>query len=157
MTTNDVPLPKPEYPPCKSLHFAGNAMEPLYTADQMRAYGDERERVALARVAELEAKLAEAEKDARRYQWLRDMSCCSMTIYKNDGHAPNYMSLAEWIECSPDLYDDVPPEELERMKAAGTDWAIQVYPSTPVGFYVWHAATLDAVVDAAIAAGAGDE
>lgn len=149
----------------KQIHRRANAMNAVYAELQRVAPWSEsndmdwvdemlcgisllaQERDALAE------KVKELQDDARRYRFLRDLQCCSMTVSKNDGHAPNYMNLPEWIECSPDLYDDVPPEELERMKAAGVDWAIQVYPNTPVGFNVWHAATLDAAIDAA---GGGD-
>jgi hypothetical protein len=101
----------------------------------------------------LAEKCRAMEDNDRRYRWLREMQCCSATVSKNDGHAPNYMSLTEWIESSPDLYKDVPLEELERMKETGTDWAIQVYPNTPVGFNLWHASTLDAAIDAASGGG----
>ena len=31
-------------------------------------------------------------------------------------------------------------------------WRLQIYPDTPIGFNVWHGATLDAAIDAALAA-----
>ena len=40
-------------------------------------------------------------------------------------------------------------KEVERMKATNTIWTVQIYPNTPVGFNIWHAATLDAAIDAA--------
>lgn len=95
-----------------------------------------------------EAKLAAAEADARRYRWLRDLTPCSLTLSRNDGHAINYMTAAQWIEQSPEEFADDPPEEIERMKATNTIWTIQIYPNTPVGFTRWNAATLDAAIDA---------
>lgn len=44
----DAPLPEPEYPPCKSLNFAGDAMEPLYTAGQLIAYAEAKRAALLA-------------------------------------------------------------------------------------------------------------
>jgi len=108
---------------------------------------------AVSAMAEREAALVKEVEalraDAERWRWLRDLKCCSMTVSRNEGHAPNYMDLSEWIASQPELYADVKVEELERMKAAGEDWAVQIYPHTPIGFAVYHGATLDAAIDAA--------
>jgi hypothetical protein len=104
--------------------------------------------------------LAEAErlrKDAERYRWLRDLPCCSVSVGKNEGHAVNYMTMAEWVDLQPECYADVPQEELNRMIETNADWSVQVYPNTPIGFNVWRGATLDAAIDAAILADHGSE
>jgi len=35
-------------------------------------------------------------------------------------------------------------------------WRLQIYPDTPIGFNVWHGATLDAAIDAAREAQQGE-
>ena len=86
--------------------------------------------------------------DAARYRYLRDMQPNSLILDRNDGHAPNYQTAKQWIEDSmPDLFTEVPPDELERMKATNTIWSLQVYPRTPISFNVYHGASLDVVVD----------
>ena len=102
--------------------------------------------------------LSRAERDAlvamaRRYAWLGSLKCNSLSVTRDDDHACNYMTAAEWIDNSAKdfLHDD--PEEVERMKDTNTIWRLQVYPNTPVGFWVIHASTLDAALDAAMAEG----
>lgn len=94
-------------------------------------------------------------KDAERYRWMRDVKCCTISVSRDEGHAINYQSFADWAEELPEFYAQVPADELERMRANNTDWAVQIYPNTPVGSYTFHGATLDAAIDAAIAAGVG--
>lgn len=89
--------------------------------------------------------------DAERYRWLRDLKCCSFTLGHNDAHAPSYMTASDWIDDNPEWFVDTPDAELRRMRDSNTIWTLQVYPRTPVAFYLWHAATLDAAIDAAIA------
>ena len=35
------------------------------------------------------------------------------------------------------------------MKASNTIWSLQIYPRTPIGFDVYHGATLGSVIDRA--------
>lgn len=91
--------------------------------------------------------------DAARYRRLRDSSNCSMTISHNDHHFM-YLSVADTLDDSQGYYDDVPEDERAAMIATDTIWTLHIYQNTPVGFNVYHGATLDAVVDAAIASGA---
>ncbi|EHK65953.1 hypothetical protein [Achromobacter arsenitoxydans] len=87
--------------------------------------------------------------DAARYRWLRDHACNSLHLTRDGEHACNYLTAAQWIESCPEDFQDDAPEEIERMKATNTIWRLQVYPNTPVGFWVLHASTLDAAIDAA--------
>ena len=89
---------------------------------------------------------------AAQYRWLRDLDCNSLSLSRNDGHAPSYMTAAEYIDSYPDFFNDVPADELVAMRATNTIWSLQVYPNTPVGFNVWHGATAEAAVNAAMAA-----
>jgi hypothetical protein len=100
--------------------------------------------------AQLAAQRERDGRDAERYRWLRDATPCSLTLSRNDGHAINYMTATQWIEQFADDFADDDPAEVERMKATNTIWTLQVYPNTPVGFYRWNGATLDAAIDAAL-------
>jgi hypothetical protein len=90
------------------------------------------------------------EADLARYRWLRDLKCNSLTLSRDDDHACNYMTASEWIDRGPETFADVDPAELQRMRDANTIWRLQVYPHTPVGFNVWHGATAEAAIDAAM-------
>ena len=98
-----------------------------------------------------------AEQDARRYRLLRDDRSNALHLSRNGDHAANYVSAKEWIEeRSPEWFANDSPEELAAMKATNTIWTLQIYPRTPVGFNVWNASTLDAAIDAALAAPQGE-
>jgi hypothetical protein len=135
------------------------------------AFDDEDERasvhwygewVAMKRqLAAERARVAGLEADAARYRWLRDSSACSLTLTHNDHHVV-YESLADVLERSADdpladYYSDVPADEKARMVASDSVWTLHVYPNTPVGFNVWHGATLDTAIDAALADAARKE
>lgn len=88
---------------------------------------------------------------AERYEWLSNLKCNSMNLSRDESHSMNYTTATDWIEnIMPDQFADVPPELLEAMKATNTIWQLQVYPDTPVGFYVWFGPTLNSVVDQAM-------
>jgi len=88
--------------------------------------------------------------DARRYRWLRSHACNSLRLSKNH-HADNYVSAKDWIEnYVPEQYDNISPEELQRMKDTDTIWSLQIYPNTPVGFNEHQGSDLNTVIDAAI-------
>jgi hypothetical protein len=89
--------------------------------------------------------------DAQRWQWLASLKCNSFSLGRDENHACNYMTAKQWIEetCHED-FQDVAPDELQRMKDTNTIWALQIYPHTPVGFNVWYGATAESVVDAAM-------
>lgn len=93
--------------------------------------------------------------DAERYAFLRDSTCCSLILSRNEDHACNYVAAKQWIEefGTENDWSDVPPDELQRMKDTNTIWALQIYPNTPVGFNRWSRSTLDAAIDAAMQKG----
>lgn len=93
---------------------------------------------------------AEMARNDARYRFLRDMKCCTFSLSRDEGHGINYETFESFAEASPEWYADVPEDELQKMRETNTDWALQIYPDTPIGFYVWHAATLDMAIDAAI-------
>lgn len=89
--------------------------------------------------------------DLRRYRFLRDSTACSLSISHNDHHNM-YLSVADTLDDSQGYYDDISDAERAQMIATDTIWTVHIYPVTPVGFNVFHGATLDSAIDAAIAA-----
>lgn len=83
------------------------------------------------------------------YTWIISQKVNSLHISYND-HAANYVDAKTWIEqYQPDWFKDTPAALLKAMKQTNSIWALQVYPDTPVGFYVWHGPTLDSVIEQA--------
>jgi hypothetical protein len=125
--------------------------EGFYTADQMRAY-------AAALLAARDAEGGRVAADAARYRFLRDSQNCSLSINHNDHHNM-YETLEQVFEHhggdpKSDYYGDIPPDERAAMIAADSLWTLHIYPNSPVGFNVYHGATLDAAIDAALQADA---
>ena len=109
-------------------------------------------------IATLAAENAALVADAERYRWLRDFAGNQLYLTRNADHACNYVTAKDWIEnCAPECYVDCDEVELQRMKDADTIWTVQVYPNTPIGFNWYHAATLDAAIDAALTRATEDE
>ena len=94
------------------------------------------------------AEVDDLRKDAERYRWLRDNAAHSFTVSRDD-HKASYMPADEYMECSDGYYAGIDNAERETMAATNTIWTVHIYPNTPVGFNVYHAATLDAAIDAA--------
>lgn len=92
--------------------------------------------------------LAEVSEDAALFRLLRDLPCNSLYLTKNE-HAGDYRTAAEWIDLNPYDFSGDDPAEIERMKQTNTIWRLQIYPRTPVGFEMWHCATLAAAINAA--------
>lgn len=88
--------------------------------------------------------------DEKRFAWLKSSKACSLSISHNDHHNM-YLSVADTLNDSQGYYDDVPEAERAKMIETDTIWTVHIYPNTPVGFNVYHAATLDAAIDAAMA------
>lgn len=113
----------------------------------------------------LYAKLGDAlgifdSRDARRMRFLSLLKNNHLYLTRNSDHAPNYMSAAEWIDSAgpgAETFDDVPPEELQRMRETNTIWTLQVYPHTPIGFWAFSGATAESVIDRAEAALAAED
>lgn len=121
--------------------------------DQNRAsWLDQRQEIDNLRTA-LAASRAEAEglmRDAERYSWLRDNASCSISITHNDNHT-YYRSAEETMADDPgDYYSEVSEQDRAKMIEQDSIWTIHEYPNTPVGFNVWHAASLDAAIDSAM-------
>lgn len=98
--------------------------------------------------ARLRAEVEALRVDAERYRWLRDSDDCAISVNHNEHHTV-YISVEQAIEQSPNYYEDVSAEEKQRMIDADSIWTVNVYPNTPVGFNVYHGATLDTAIDAA--------
>lgn len=95
----------------------------------------------------------ETVKDAERYRWLCNNVSNSFILNKNDDHKTNYVTAKQWIEeCAPEHFSDDDLNEIQKMKDTDTIWRLQVYPNTPIGFYVWHGATLSYAIDKAMKA-----
>jgi hypothetical protein len=109
-------------------------------------------KLAADAIAALVAERDALRADAELCRWLRELKCNSLSLTRDDDHAANYMTAAEWIDEHADLFRGADAAEVQRMKDANTIWSLQVYPHTPIGFDVWHGATLDAAIDAARAA-----
>lgn len=110
----------------------------------------------LAALAAKDAELEALRADAERYRWLRDLQCNHCHLDHNSDPAINYVTAAQYIEkFSPDMFDEVPPDELQKMKDQNSIWCLQIYPATPIGFNWYHGATLDAAIDAAMKAKGG--
>lgn len=97
------------------------------------------------------------EMSAERFQWLATFKCSSLHLTHND-HASNYVTAKVWIEeYEPAWFGDETPEHIQAMKDADTIWTLQIYPTTPVGFFKWNRATLEEAVDAAMEHFNGDD
>ena len=74
----------------------------------------------------------------------------SITIGFNDECAPSYMTVAEEVENAERYGAESWVSEEERQRAIETNsmWTAQWYPDTPIGFYVLHASSLPALLDA---------
>lgn len=91
--------------------------------------------------------------DAERFRWLASLKANQIILSRDEDHASNYVTAAQWIEehC-PDDFANTPAEVIQAMKDTNTIWRLQIYPSTPIGFNVWYGPTAEYVIDAAKAA-----
>ena len=88
-----------------------------------------------------------------RYQWLREQKFNQLILSHNEDASANYVSVKEWIEeFAPKQLEHCDPLDIQKMKDENSIWQLQIYPHTPVGFYVFYAASLDSVIDAAMTA-----
>jgi hypothetical protein len=102
------------------------------------------EQFATEAVAALRPEL----EDAERYRWLRDNEHHSISVERHENRC-NYISVAEWIEQCPDLFEDCTQAQREEMAEKDVVWRLQWYPDTPIGFKWTARASLDAAIDAA--------
>lgn len=95
-------------------------------------------------------------KDADRYRWFRDQKPNSLNLGRNSDHSSNYMQASEWIEQNPEWFDGTPEVDMAKMAETNTIWQLQIYPNTPVGFYVYCRSSLDDLIDAVMSEEAGN-
>lgn len=87
------------------------------------------------------------------FNWLLNNQHQILYLTKNEDHRTNYVTAKKWIEEeAPEHFEGCPQDELQKMKDADTIWTLQFYPDTPIGFYVFHGATMDSVIRQAMEA-----
>lgn len=67
----------------------------------------------------------------------------SLTITHNE-HRDSYMTVAEFLEDSDAHADSIVDQDI--LVVGDELWKIQVYPNTPVGFYVVYGPTLESII-----------
>lgn len=77
----------------------------------------------------------------------------SLTLSFNDGNAPNYMTVAQWLEDHDEQHEWVSPEEREKAVATNRMWALHWYPDTPIGFFCCAASSLSVLLEHVFRAG----
>lgn len=120
-----------------ALNNYGEAMTPTMCID------------LIDRIAELQGEVEAMKPDAERYRWIRDQKPCAFHLERNADNSVSRMTAAEWIDDTPEQFDDTPPEHIAKMKEADTIWRLQIYPDTPITSGSLSRSTLDDVVDAA--------
>lgn len=120
-----------------ALNNYGEAMTPTMCID------------LIDRIAELQGEVEAMKPDAERYRWIRDQKPCAFHLERNADNSACRMTAAEWIDDTPEQFDDTPPEHITMMKEADTIWRLQIYPDTPITSRSLSSSTLDDVVDAA--------
>lgn len=117
-------------------------MADLIEALRLRACGGDK------LLEEAAAALEATREDAERWRFVRDSTACSLSLTHNDHHVV-YQSAADTLDDPQGYYNDLPDGERERMIEQDSIWTLHVYPNSPVGFNVYHGATLDAAIDQA--------
>lgn len=75
---------------------------------------------------------------------------CSLSLTHNgprDYYETVAQAVADGDQYYSDLEDWISEEQREKAIATNEIWTIQWYPSSPVGFYHFHAADLDALME----------
>lgn len=88
-------------------------------------------------------------KNDDRWEFLASWNPNQLTIEHNNNNAC-YQTVEQWLEDNADCdnpWCNVLDGEREKMIAAKSIWTLQVYPSTPIGFYAVAASTLEALID----------
>lgn len=104
---------------------------------------------AIDALRDLASQVESMQADVECYRWLRDLKCNSFSLSRDEDTSCNYMNADEWIDNHKEFYEYDDPEEIQRMRETNTIWCLQIYPNTPIGFNVWHASTIDAVINEA--------
>ncbi len=87
--------------------------------------------------------------DSERFRWLVNLKANQVYLDRDGDHACNYMTASQWIDQNPDEFKGCSQSTIEAMKDTNTIWSLQIYPDTPVGFYMWYGPTAECVIDAA--------
>lgn len=87
--------------------------------------------------------------NAERFEFLAKLHACNHVCLGHNENKASYMTAKQEIESHTAFYKGVPRETLLAMIEADSIWALQVYPETPVGFFVFHGPTLESVIDEA--------
>lgn len=94
----------------------------------------------------------DAARSYEMFSWLASVRCSSLTLGRDDDHACNYMTAADWIDERREDFEGCSPEDIEAMKATNTIWKLQIYPNTPVGFVWFFGPTMESVIRQAMQA-----
>lgn len=74
----------------------------------------------------------------------------SLSLTFNDGSAPNYQSVAdhddEEMASGNPFYDWVSEDERQKARAENSQWMLQWYPNTPIGFNCIAASSISALL-----------
>ncbi len=79
---------------------------------------------------------------------LNNLKNVTMTLTHND-HAVNYQTVSDAIESNDHGYTDdcfISKEQKKKSIEKNEHWMVQVYPDTPIGFYIFSACDLDALL-----------
>jgi hypothetical protein len=60
----------------------------------------------------------------------------SVSVSAND-HKASYVTAAQAFEDNPEMYSDMDPDVRAECAARNQIVTVQIYPDTPVGFFVW--------------------
>jgi hypothetical protein len=117
-----------------------------------------RESALIAMVRELEKDKAGLVENMGMYEKLIRIKCNSFSLSKNDDHLPNYLTAKDWIEKYEfDDFKDVDQSEIIKMIDSNTIWKLQIYPDTPIGFYMYYGATCEYVIKQAAIESGGEQ
>lgn len=82
-----------------------------------------------------------------RFEWLSHQKP-NHFILEYAPNAPMYEKPEQWLQDNEDRdFAEVLPGEKEKILATGSIWVLQVYPDTPIGFWVIAGSTLASVID----------
>jgi hypothetical protein len=87
-----------------------------------------------------------------RYRFLADAKPNALHLSRNGDHACNYMTAKQWIEDEPECFSYTPEAEVRAMEETDTIWQLQIYRNTPISSCSFFGATMDSVIDQALAA-----
>ena len=112
----------------------------------------------ITKIRQLEKDKAGLVENMGMYEKLIGIKCNSFSLSKNDDHLPNYLTAKDWIEKYEfDDFKDVDQSEIIKMIDSNTIWKLQIYPDTPIGFYMYYGATCEYVIKQAAIESGGEQ